>query len=479
MAVWLAGTANVEANSELGITQIYKKNREQLWDSGKRKAAYKEKVFNGSKTYADPITGNTLHFSKKAAQNKYHMKDAEGNNNSTAYASHVPETDHIVSLKEMHTRVKGNPFLTDKDLQDIANKDYNYRLLSKSANASKSDTSDYELIQEAIKKRISSEESKKKIVNQLTDFGIVELGKERVIADICLTGDLTARTIKNAGKEFATGAQVAVESAAIPLMVAGVQNLCMVASGEKEMDEAVKDMGMMTGQVITIGGGKQLVTDVLSFSAKNGTQIISSLSANALKLIGPVSQILTVSTLVGDSVLRCVNGEISAADFFEEISVRGAGILVNILGNEMLMSILPGAVALGPAGIAAYVGSMVISMACTTCCMKVIEFKKQVQQDREISSRKLAQVSKLANEAMAEIRHQQKELSELIGREYAHWDGLFQLGFEKIYEGSLYEDVEQLSEGLSSILSVFGKSVRFKDMDEFDEFFFSEEAFNF
>ena len=123
-------------SEQLGITQEYTGNRE-LWDSAKAKQEYRDSVFGTSKTIVDENSGQVLHKSHSAAKRKYHQKNSNGDTVSTAWAGHAAEVDHKVSLESLHSRVKSNPFLTDSDLKEIANKDYNYQILSKSQNASK------------------------------------------------------------------------------------------------------------------------------------------------------------------------------------------------------------------------------------------------------------------------------------------------------------------------------------------------------
>lgn len=96
-------TAINTSASEMGITQEYtKENRDKLWDSTKGKAEYKDKVFGDRQTIEDPISGKTLHRDQQAAQNKYHMKNGDGENVSTKWAEHSAETDHINALKDIH-----------------------------------------------------------------------------------------------------------------------------------------------------------------------------------------------------------------------------------------------------------------------------------------------------------------------------------------------------------------------------------------
>ena len=45
-----------------------------------------------------------------------------------------------------------------------------------------------------------------------------------------------------------------------------------------------------------------------------------------------------------------------------------------------------------------------------------------------------------------------------------------------LLESMLNNDFEQMSDGINHILNVFGEAVLFKNMDEFDSFFFDDNA---
>lgn len=58
-------------DKKLGVTQDYDRSN---YDSASAKRTYKEKAFGDSAVITDPTTGEILHKSQTAAQNKYHMK---------------------------------------------------------------------------------------------------------------------------------------------------------------------------------------------------------------------------------------------------------------------------------------------------------------------------------------------------------------------------------------------------------------------
>jgi hypothetical protein len=58
------------------------------------------------------------------------------------------ETDHIISLKELHSQFKGNYALSDADIRKIANSDYNFAVTSGKINGKKLEQSNSEFIKE-------------------------------------------------------------------------------------------------------------------------------------------------------------------------------------------------------------------------------------------------------------------------------------------------------------------------------------------
>ena len=77
-------------DKKLGVTQDYDRSN---YDSASAKRTYKEKAFGDSAVITDPTTGEILHKSQTAAQNKYHMKNDDGENISKKWANHSTEIE--------------------------------------------------------------------------------------------------------------------------------------------------------------------------------------------------------------------------------------------------------------------------------------------------------------------------------------------------------------------------------------------------
>ncbi|MED3797876.1 hypothetical protein P4604_10870 [Lysinibacillus capsici] len=433
------------SNNGYGITQEYNSvNRYKLWDSTRDKKEFRESIFKGRKIFDDPVSGQKLHSTQKTAQNKYHMKNQFGENSSTAWANHSPETDHIVPLKEIHNRVKSNPFLSDADVKEVANNPDNYRVTSKSFNASKGKKSDFEF---AFDKH-----------NEISKDGRAKLVKEKLGAEASITTRFAARTVKNVGTEFTEGAVFSLEASVVPLIVEGVSNLCKVANGEKEFNEAAKDMGKLTMSVAVSGGTIRVVSTGVTNLMKNSGKEALEKVANS----NQVMQVITVSLIVKDSVIKYVNGEIDSKHFFEEIGEKGVGMLTGTIGAIAGQALIPIPV------VGAAIGSMIVS----TVCLDLYKSIRTLNKFQKIEN----SVSGLASDALTEMNRQQEILKQLIKEEFYEWDEEFNKGYEMIYTGTIEDSTATINQGLSCILSVFSKDIAFKSQKEFDDLFFDNNS---
>lgn len=453
-----------KANSNLGITKEYnKENRDRLWDSQKGKADYKDKVFGDKETYMDTISGKVLHKSQKAAQNKYHMKNSEGKNTSTKWAEHSAETDHINALKDIHDIAKHNPFLSDSDFKEVMNSDENYRILSKKDNTSKGEQSDWQIITDKD--------------NGMSSEARVQMAREKIGSDIALQGKFAVRTVENVGKEFAIGAKDTLVKSAIPLTVEAVGKLCKVANGEESLGDAAKEMGKVAVDVAVSGGTNKLVLDVVNSQLRNSKNAVFSNIANS----NQVAQIVTVAMIVKDSAVKYINGEIDGKEFIEEVGVKGttmvAGMIGGSIGGEIgaILGSIAGSVALPGVGTAVgavagkVIGEILGTIITTVACSAIISIYNT---SKHLNDYKLkeSQIRKLEIEALKEMENQRHKFKSIVEREHKYWDEEIQNGFNMILSSACEQtfNLQGVTDGLDKILALFGKSVAFKNLDEYE-----------
>ncbi|MFD3156736.1 hypothetical protein ACFIJ5_07740 [Haloimpatiens sp. FM7330] len=464
-----------QANADLGITQEYnKQNRDNLWDSKERKASYKEKVFDGKQTYEDPISGKTLHKSQTAAQKKYHMKNEKGENVSPKWAKHSAETDHIKALKDVHNVVKYNPFLSDEDFREIMNSPENYRILSKSDNTAKGEKSDWEIITN--RDNGMSKEARK------------QMAKEKINSDIALQKKFAARTAKNVGTEFVTGAKDIVVKSAIPLTVEAVRKLCEVAKGKETLDDAAKDMGKITANVAIAGGRNKVIVDGVTVSLRNSNKEVFIKLANN----NEVAQIIAVAAIVKDSTVKYINGEINGREFIEEVGEKGTIMVNGLIGGEVGKKIgaiiggiggtgvLPGSGTTGGVIAGAVIGEVLGTIITTVVCSSIVSV---ISTTKHLNDYKLkeSQIRRIEADALSEMSNQRDKLRSIFEEEYNYWDTEIQGGFDMILSSACEKsyNLQGITEGLDRILNIFGENIAFKSLEEYESQLGSTLVLNF
>lgn len=466
----ISSASEQHANSNLGITKEYsKENRQKLWDSQKGKADYKDNIFGDKETYIDPISGNVLHKSQKAAQNKYHMKNSNGENISTKWAEHSAETDHINSLKDVHDIVKHNPFLSDSDFKEIMNSDENYRILSKKQNTSKGEQNDWKIITD--KSNGMSSESR------------VYMAKEKVKSDIALSSKFTVRTVENVGKEFAIGAKDTLVKSVIPLTAEAVRKLCKVANGDESLEDATREMGKVVIDVSVTGGTNKLLLDVVNTQLNNSKNAVFSKLANT----NIAAQIITVAAVVKDSAVKYINGEIDEKEFINEVGVKGSTMVAGMIGGEIggeigaILGGIVGTVALPGVGSSIgivsgkFIGQVLGTIITTVACSAIVSVYNASKQLNEYKLKE-NQIKRIELEALKEMENQRNILKILIKEKYEKWDEACERGFEAIFVSTFNNDIDGISSGINQILSIIGETVMFSSREEFNTFFDDEDA---
>ncbi|MEK5166623.1 hypothetical protein NYE69_30400 [Paenibacillus sp. FSL R5-0527] len=423
-------------NSEkLGVTKEYKR---QLYVDSAKMNRFKQSQFNGKKTLKDHYTGNTLHIDSGAAKNKHGLK---------AYTRHTADTDHIVPVETLHSQLKNNPYLSDNDVKAIANMKQNLRVTSGKYNRSKSAKSNIEVA-----------------LNGKSDINL--MGRTKVVADDIkartVTGALTsALTVKNVNTLFAEGIKGSLEASAIPLAIMGVQNLVLVAKGEKKLEDAIKDVGKGTALSAATGGFINV--------ASTGLSALSNSSAKWLQTIGRsnvAAQTVAVSILVKDSLVSYIHGEIDGRQFMEQIGEKGVSMVAGVQGAIIGQMLIP------VPYVGAFVGSMVVSAVCVEVYKYAIKLKKAYKPLKNLE----AKIEALAISALDEMEVQRNHLKDCIGQEYDRWEDEFNSAFDAMISAALNDDVNEVTNSFDQILSIFGENVAFKSFEEFEQFFMDENA---
>lgn len=427
-------------DKKLGVTQDYDRSN---YDSTKAKKDFKDSVFGDSETITDSYTGETLYRSHKKAQEQY----------GSEYSKYAVEADHINSLKSVHDKVKKNPFLSDDYVKEIANTKENFRALSKHNNTSKGEKSDFTVI-----------------LDPNSDFsfkGKVKYTGEKVKADVVLTGKFTVRTAENIGGLAVDSAKESVSKNAMTFVRYGVDHIVNIACGNEEIEDAIADTGTFVVETV----GKDVMKDIADTALANNPLYQS------LKNSGALGQLIQVGTIVAESASKLIDGEITAEEFMLEIGDKGATMVAQMVGGEVgaivgqIVGISAGGI-LG-AGAGEVIGRAIGTMVATVACNIVIAIRTNVIDTlKSLDDYKLKEkeIRKLETEAIAEMEYQRQKFRSIVESEYQKWDENIESGFDMMIVSACKEvyDLQGITNGLDRILSVFGKSVMFKSLDEYE-----------
>lgn len=116
--------------------------------------------------------------------------------------------------------------------------------------------------------------------------------------------------------------------------------------------------------------------------------------------------------------------------------------------------------------------TFLLGMAIGTGCAVIRSIKMGINRRKY----KIAQISRVLDQALLSMKAAYDDLEQTIKDTYDFWNQSFNQGFQLMMEAVEQNDFEKFSSGLDTVVKVFDNHVLFKNMDEFDEFFFDENA---
>lgn len=413
--------------------------RQDIDDFGKRnsnKDSYKNRYFDGKRSAIDEYTGGRVFYSSKG---HYTTK-------TTA------NIDHVIPIDQLTKRYGKD--VSKAELKSIANSDYNLATTSEALNKAKSNMSNHEYLWKKLKNGDPEDFTTtynmlhKEASSETAVFARVKTSKISTKVKKLTKNNIDFNPSKSVGKAVNAG----TASALIALTISSCNNLAQIAAGEKSIGEAVKDIAFDSGSSFVSSAGVSLMQDgVVNICKEYASKDIAKFVAQDL----PIAEI-TTAVMVGRSVLRCLNGEITEEECATEIILNGAGYFAFKIG--MLCG--------GPAG--AVVASLIVSQISAT----VLKY----QQEKKIAAKRMAQFNRIVSDALIALEKQKNILADFREKEREKLAKAFNTGFEYIQLSILQNNVDGITDGLNCILSVFNEKCAFQSLDEFNDFFDNEEA---
>lgn len=440
-----------KSGNELGVSDIYDR---RLYDSSRAKRVAMNEAFE-NKTLECDYTGSLMHSDKVAMNRKYHTNSASVRNR------HIAEPDHIVPIEKVHSRYKGNPFLKNENIKEIANLKTNLKVISKTVNNSKLNKTNIEYVSNRFinKGDITTKQAVKMVSDQILSSAI---------QDVYAVG-LTAKNVAQSGL---AGIYNNRANIAVSLSVKATEELVAVAQGRKDIKEAGKDMIALGTKLAGSSAIQNIAADGLGSMIKEmpPNKVSGLLKTTRFLKSSNAAMLVTLAVTVGDAAIDFVNGEITAQEFVQHSLLNGGALAL----NSSIQSLAAG-LSLGPGMVAVVVGSILISTVCNYFISNLQNFKEE----QNLMRRRVRFANALADEALLEMEKQRNILNNLVSEEFSEWDRVTKEAFENIQTSVFSNDITGLTEGIDKILGLFGENVRFKSSMEVKTSILNKEVFVF
>lgn len=428
-------------------TRGEKYTRTQLDNPYQRNTApdsFKNRQFNGYRVATDQYTGKKIFYSSSGVKGK-----SDSRHYTTQTTSNV---DHIMPIDVFNKKYANQ--LSAEDARRIINSDYNLALTNEALNKAKNSSTNCQYLKEQLHKGTPED--------PITTINMVSA---QIKADAHIKLDVEAAKIQRAvetsaahmSKESLVAAQqITAESAhagasaaLISLTVSGLNNLAEVATGQKDLEQALHDVGADTANTAISATGFEATQQIITEIARRANaKQLSAITQQQL----PSAEI-AMAAMIADSVFRYLDGELSGEDCVIEILLNGVGTYAYQLG----------ALLGGPAG------AIIVSVVATQISHAILEY----QQTQKVHAERVSEIDHALDCALNEIKHQKAVLQEYAQTDSRNWDKKVERGLETIMNAIANKDVADITHGLIDITDFFHAQVLYPSVDDFDRDFYN------
>lgn len=412
--------------------QQYK--RESLEDK-KALNQYKQQHMDKQGRIKNELNGRKLEAAQKVAKEKY----------GEDYTRHTADVDHNYSLKEAHKDHKDDAWVTQNELKETLNQDYNYTAMDARTNRSKGAKSNSEFVEKSHRGETKSKLTKKQEQ---------ELLKREQQSKDKINTELNYTAAKNAAKTAGTaGLQAAGNAATSSLKISGYYNICDFLQGKKSATQALKDCSKdVLTESVTAGASTAALTVISHTMGSSSSSIMKTLANNNVP-----AKIVSSVIATRDVLVSYFKGEIGEAECIRQLGHRGVTIYAAGWGAAVGQCLMP--IPFVGATIGGLIGSAISSSLFNTISKKLMEPYLEHQERLRLI--------KKCNESAERYKKYNIELQDLFARNYQNYCEVVLPAKSLIETGFLTGDVEAISEGCCAISEAFGSKNEVRTFDDY------------
>ena len=268
----------------------------------------------------------------------------------------------------------------------------------------------------------------------------------------------TAKDIVKLGHR--AGLEQAKMGAAIGGGISIIRNCVDCFNGDKEPEEAIKDVLLDTGKAAAVSYGTAFTGSLIKGAMQNSKNaILQNVSKTSLP-----AMLVTTTLEIGKTFKRYFIGEIDGVQCFEELGEKGVGMISSSMFAVFFQTAIPIPV------VGALVGSMVGYSFSSAYYREILNVFKEAKLAHE---RRLKIESECA-EAIKMIREYRSILEELISEYLVDHITVFNDALNQMNSALELGDIDLFIEGNNKIINKLGKKVKFNSFKEIDDFMNSD-----
>lgn len=397
---------------------------------------YKQKHMDEQGRVKNELNGRKLETSQSVAKEKY----------GDDYTRHTADVDHNYSLKEAHRDHKDDAWITQDELKDTLNQDYNYTIMDARTNRSKGARSNSEFVDSSRKGETKTKLTKKKEQELLEKE---RRSKEKVNSELNYAA--ARNIVSTAGSAGLKAAGSASSSTAV---ISGYYNICDLVQGKKTVKEALKDCSVDVLQAGAAAGVSSAALTVISHTMGSSSgSIMKSMARNNVP-----AKIVTSVIATKDVLTAYFKGDIGEAECVRQLGERGVTIYASGWGAAVGAALVPVCPFIG-ATIGGLIGSAISSSVYDSISKKLLQ--------PYLEHKERLRLIKECNANAERFKRYDLELRGLFAQNYQGYCEIVLPAQSLIERGFLTGDAEAISEGCCAINEAFGGK---NDVRSFDDY---------
>lgn len=263
---------------------------------------------------------------------------------------------------------------------------------------------------------------------------------------------------------FELGHRAGLEQAKMGAAIGGgisiIRNCVACFNGDKEPEDAIKDVALDTGKAAAISYSTTFTGSVIKGAMQNSKNAtLQNISKTSLPAV-----IVTTTLEVGKTFKKYFSGEIDGVQCFEELGEKGVGMISSSIFTVAFQAAIPIPV------VGALIGSMVGYAFSSAYYKEVLNVFKEAK----LAHEKRLRIEAECAEAIEMIREYRERLEQLVSEYLIDYITVFNDALNQMYIALELGDIDSFIDGNNKIINKLGKEAQFNSFEEIDDFMNSD-----